>query len=139
MEEEEPKEKVTMDMEESGTNKEEVGKRSMPQSESSSRAFSSKKHIFDKAPGAVYQSKEDLTRQYDEKGNLAMSEIRELIVEVEMIYQHKSFIFLVRDIENKTLNIAVEDEDKVYEVKLHYENINAPDKVQFHRSTSDML
>jgi hypothetical protein len=27
----------------------------------------------------------------------------------------------------------------VSEVKLHYENISAPDKVKFHRNTSDML
>jgi hypothetical protein len=139
LEEEEPKEKVSMDMVESGTNKEEAGKRSMPQSESISRSFSNKKHIFDKAPGAVYQSKEDLARKYVVKGSLAMSEIRELIPEVENISQHKSSLFTVRDIEKKTLNIAVADEDKVSEVKLHYENISAPDKVKFHRNTSDML
>jgi polyhydroxyalkanoate synthesis regulator phasin len=139
LEEEEPKEQVSMDMVESGTNNEEVGKGSMLQSEGSSRTFSSKKHIFDKAPGAVYQSKEDLAKQYVEKGNLAMSEIRELIPEVENISQHKSSLFTVRDIEKKTLNIAVADEDKVSEIKLHYENISAPDKVKFHRNTSDML
>jgi hypothetical protein len=33
----------------------------------------------------------------------------------------------------------VEDEDKVFEIKLHYENIGAPDKVKFHRNASDML
>jgi hypothetical protein len=27
----------------------------------------------------------------------------------------------------------------VSEIKLHYENISAPDKVKFHRNTSDML
>jgi len=53
LEGEEIKGQVSMDMVESGTSKEEVGKRIMPQSESSSRAFRSKKHIFDKAPGAV--------------------------------------------------------------------------------------
>jgi hypothetical protein len=46
----------------------------MPQSESSSRDFSSKKHIFDRAPGEIYQSKEDLAKQYAVKGSLAMSE-----------------------------------------------------------------
>jgi hypothetical protein len=64
LEEEEPKEKVSMDMVESGTSKEETGKRSMPQGESISRAFSSKKHIFDKAHGEIYPSKEDLAKQY---------------------------------------------------------------------------
>jgi hypothetical protein len=139
LEEEEPKEKVSMDMVESGTIKEETGKRNMPQGESSSRDFGSKKHIFDKAPGAVYQSKEDLAKQYAVKGILAMSEIRELIPEVEKISQHKSSLFTVRDIEKKTHNIAVVDEDKVSEVKLHYENISAPYKVKFHRNTCDML
>jgi hypothetical protein len=139
LEDEEPKEQVNMDMVESGTNNVEVGKGSKLQSEGSSRNFSSKKHIFDKAPGAAYQSKEDLAKQYVEKGNLAMNEMRELIPEVERISQHKSSLFTVRDIEKKTFNIAVADEDKVSEIKMKYENISAPDKVKFHRNTSDML
>ena len=68
-----------------------------------------------------------------------MRKIRELIPEVENISQHRSSLFSVRDIEKKTLNIEVVDEDKVSEVKLHYENISAPDNVKFHRNTSDML
>jgi hypothetical protein len=80
-----------------------------------------------------------LARQYAEKGNLALSEIRELIHEVENISQHKSSLFIVRDVEKRTLNIVVVDEDNVFEVKLHYDNINALDKVKFHRNTSDML
>ena len=111
----------------------------MPQSESISRDFSNKNHIFYKAPRVVYQSKEDLERQYVVKGSLAMSEIRELILEVENISQHKSSLFTVMDIEKRTLNIAVAYEDKVSEVKLHYENISASDKVKFHINISDML
>jgi hypothetical protein len=68
---------------------------------------SNKKHVFDKTPGAVYQSKEDLANQYVEKGSLAMSEIRDLIPEVERVSRHKSSLFSVRDVERKTLNIAV--------------------------------
>jgi hypothetical protein len=109
LEEEEPKGKVSMDMVESGTSKEETGKISTPQSESSSRAFSSKKHIFDKTPGAIYQSKEDLANQYAMKGSLAMNEIRDLIPDVERISHHKSSLFSVRDVEKKTLNITVAD------------------------------
>jgi hypothetical protein len=36
-------------------------------------------------------------------------------------------------------NIAVENEDKVSKIKLHYENIGAQDKVRFHRNANDML
>jgi hypothetical protein len=64
LEEEEPKEKMSMDMVENATKNEEVGTRIMPQNESISRVFSSKKHIFSKTPRAVYQSKEDLMNQY---------------------------------------------------------------------------
>jgi hypothetical protein len=91
-----------MDMVESGTSKEEAGKRSMPQSKSISRAFNSKKHVFDKTPRAVYKYKEDLANQYDVKGSLDMSEIRELIPKVENISQHRSFMFSVRDKEEDT-------------------------------------
>jgi hypothetical protein len=133
LEEEEPKEQVNMDMVESGTSTVEVEKGSKLQSEGSSRTFSSKKHIFDKTSGAAYQSKEDLEKQYVEKGNMAMGEMRELVPEVENISQHKSSLFTVRDIEKRTFNIAVADEDKVSEIKIKYDNISAPDKVKFHR------
>jgi hypothetical protein len=57
----------------------------MPQSEGISRDFSSKKHVFNKTLGAVYQSNEDLENKYVVKGSLAMSEIRDLIPDVEMV------------------------------------------------------
>ena len=139
LEEEEPKEKMNMEMVESRTKNEETNIDSMPQGESSSRDFSNKKNVFNKTPGAIYQSKEDLASQYVVKGNLAMSEIRDLLLEVENISQHKSSLFSFKDVERKTLNIAVVDEDKVSKIKLHYENIGAPDKVKFHKNASDML
>jgi hypothetical protein len=128
-----------MDMVESGTDNLEVGKGSKIQSEGNSRTFSNKKHIFDKASGAAYQSKEDLTKHDAEKGNLAMNEMRELIPEVENISHHKSSLFKVRDIEKKTFNIVVADEDKVSEIKIKYENIISPYKVKFHMKTNDMM
>jgi hypothetical protein len=39
-----------------------------------------------------------LEKQYVEKGNMAMSEMRELVPEVENISQHKYSLFIVRDI-----------------------------------------
>jgi hypothetical protein len=70
---------------------------------------------------------------------MALGEMRDLVPEVENISQHKSSLFTVRDIEKRTFNIAVADEDKVSEIKIRYDNISAPDKVKFHRNTSDML
>jgi hypothetical protein len=70
---------------------------------------------------------------------MANSEIRDLLPEVEKISHHKSSLLLVRDVERKTFNIVVADDDKVSEIKMHYENIGAPDKVNFHRNVSDML
>jgi hypothetical protein len=46
---------------------------------------------------------------------------------------------MVRDIEKRTFNIAVVDEDKFIEIKIRYEKSNALDKVKFHRNTNDML
>jgi hypothetical protein len=42
-------------------------------------------------------------------------------------------------VERKTFNIAIADDEKVSEIKMHYESIGAPDKVKFHRNVSDML
>ena len=56
---------------------------SMPQSESNTNVFSSRKHIFSQTPGAFYHSKEDLMNQYVVKGSMANSEIMDLFPEVE--------------------------------------------------------
>jgi len=55
-------------------------------------------------------------------------EIKELLPEVEGTSKCKSHLLLVKDVEKKTFNIAVADNDKV-----------SPDKVKFHRNVSDML
>jgi hypothetical protein len=83
--------------------------------------------------------REDLGKQYAKKGNLAMNEMRELVPEVENISQHKSSLFTITDIEKRNFNISVAHEEKVSEIKIRYDNISAPDKVKFHRITSDML
>ena len=83
-------------MVESITKNKEVNTENMPQGESSSRVSSSKKHVFSKTPGVVYQSKEDLENQYIMKGNLAMHEIRDLLPEVERIsrvFSSKKHVF----------------------------------------------
>jgi hypothetical protein len=139
LEEEELEKKTSMEMVEGATKNKDAGKGSKPQSESSSRVFSNKKHIFSKTPGAVYQSKEDLMNQYVVKGSMANSEIRDLFPEVEKISHHKASLLSVRDMERKTFNIAVADDDKVSEIKMHYGNIGAPEKVKFHMNVSNML
>jgi hypothetical protein len=70
---------------------------------------------------------------------MAMGEMRDLVPEVENISQHKSSMFTIRDIEKTTFNIIVANEDKLSEIKVRYDNISAPEKVKFHRNTSDML
>ena len=77
--------------------------------------------------------------QYVVKGSMANSEIRDFLLKVENISQHKASLFSVRDVERKTLNIEIADDDKVSEIRMHYENIGAPDKVKFQRNASDML
>jgi hypothetical protein len=77
--------------------------------------------------------------QYVMKGIMANSEIRDLLPEVEGTFQHKAHLLSVRDVKKKTFNITVVDDYKVSEIKMHYENIGAPDKVKFHRNVSDML
>jgi hypothetical protein len=128
-----------MEMVESATKNAGASIGSMPQSEINTKIFSSRKHIFSKTPGEIYQSKEDLVNQYAVKGSMENSEIRDLLPEVEKNSQHKAFVLSVRDVERKIFNKAVADDDKVSEIKMHYENIGAPDKVKFHGNFSDML
>jgi hypothetical protein len=65
--------------------------------------------------------------------------MRDLVPEVENISRHKSSLLIVRDVEKRTFDIAVSYEDKVSEIKIRYDNINAPNKVKFHKHMSDML
>jgi hypothetical protein len=69
LEEEEPKEKTCMEMVEGVTKNEEVGTENITQTKSSTKVFSSRKHIFSQTLGAVYQSKEDLMNQYVVNGS----------------------------------------------------------------------
>ena len=137
LEDEGPRDQVNLNIVESGTNIVEIEERIHLESEGNSRSFHSQKYYFDKAHDATYQSKEDLAKQYAEKRNVALGEMRDLFREVEKFSQLKSFLFTVRDIENKTFNIAVAEEDKVSKIKIEYDKISAPDKAQFHKQTSD--
>jgi hypothetical protein len=80
-----------------------------------------------------------LEKHYAKKGNIALGEMRGLVPEEEKISQQKYSLFTVRDVENKTFNIAFSYEDKVSEIKISPDNISAPDKVKFHNNTNDML
>ena len=80
-----------------------------------------------------------MEKHYAEKGNIALGEMRDLVPEVEKISQHKYSLFTVRDVEKRTFNIAVVDEEKVSEIKIKYDNISAQDKVKFHKHNTNML
>jgi hypothetical protein len=67
---------------------------------------------------------------------MANSEIRDLFPKVDKISQHKASLFSVRDMERKTFNIEIEYHDKVFEIKMHYENIGAPVRIFRHLGVS---
>jgi hypothetical protein len=137
LEDEGPRDQVnTM---ESGTNIVEIEERSQLESEGSSRAFHSQKYYFGKAPGIAYQSREDLAKQYVEKRNVALGEMRYLFPKVENVSQQRASLFTVRDTKSKNFNIAVAEEDKVSEIKIKYHDISTPDKVKFHKKTNDLV
>ena len=65
--------------------------------------------------------------------------MRDLFPGVEKFSKQKASLFVVRDTENKNFNIVVAYVDKVSEIKIKYDNISSPDKVKFHKQTSDLL
>jgi len=139
LEDEESRDQENLNMVESGTSTVYIEEGNKIQSEGNSRTFCNKKYLFDKTSGLAYQSREDLEKQYADKGNIALGEIKALFPEVETVSQHKYSLLTVTNVENKTFNIVVSEEDKVSEMKIKYDNISAPDKVKFHKQTSDML
>jgi hypothetical protein len=80
-----------------------------------------------------------LAKQYAEKGNATLGEMRDLVPEVEKVSQQKYSLFTVRDVENRTFNNAVAEEDKISEIKIKYDKMSSPYKVKFYKKTSDML
>jgi hypothetical protein len=80
-----------------------------------------------------------LEKQYAEKENITLGEMRDLVPEVEIISQHKYSLLTVRDVKKRTFNIEVAKDDKVSEINIRYANISAPNKVKFHKNTNDML
>jgi hypothetical protein len=68
-----------------------------------------------------------------------LGEMRDLFPGVEKFSKQKASLFVVRDTENKNFNIVVAYVDKVSEIKIKYDNISAPDKVQFHKQANDLL
>ena len=59
--------------------------------------------------------------------------MKDLFPKVEKFSQQKYSLFVVRDTENKTFNIAVAKENKVSDIKIKYENKSVFDKVKFHK------
>jgi hypothetical protein len=62
-----------------------------------------------------------------------------LIPEVKKASQHKYSLFIVRATGSKTFNISIEEEYKVSKIRIKYDNIISPNKVQLHKQASDLL
>lgn len=48
-------------------------------------------------------------------------------------------VFTLKGPKTNTLNIVVTNENKMSEVKIKMDHVNFPDKIQFHRQTTEFL
>jgi hypothetical protein len=52
--------------------------------------------------------------------------------------QEKVSLITVKDPKKNTLNIAMIEEDKVYEVKIRMDQVNGPDQINFHKQALEV-
>ena len=151
---------VILDLDES-TNQEEIGKgvtiqQENPEQEATSSSeqivsqFVVKTHQssifldlqsyqYEEAFEAQYKSKLDLIQQYTKKMDINLQENQKRIKDVRKDTPNKVSMLTIKEPTQNVLNIALVEDDKVVEIKLRMDKISVPDKIHFHRQTSEVL
>jgi FtsZ-binding cell division protein ZapB len=96
-------------------------------------------YLSSDAQNSQFKSKKELITQYAQKKKQLFEEGQKLFSEVRKLSQNKVSLVTVKDAERNTLNIAVTEENKVTEMKIKTDQINAPDKIHLHKQTSEMI
>lgn len=81
----------------------------------------------------------DLIIQYAQARKESLEENKKFLLEIRKLSQEKVSLITVKEAKHITLNIAVEEEDKVSEIKIMMDQLNVLDKVNFHKKMSGVL
>ena len=80
-----------------------------------------------------------MIQQYTKKRDLNLHENNKRMKEVRKASPNKLSLLTIKELTKNVLNIAFIEEEKVAEMKLRMDQISVPDKIHFHRQTSEIL
>ena len=80
-----------------------------------------------------YESKHNLVKKFSEERNLSAKENFKLMKEVRKNTDASSSLLTVREKDNNTLKIVVDDQVEGSQVRIQMDKIAIPDKINFHK------
>lgn len=88
---------------------------------------------------SLYESKKDLVKKLSKEINLSAKENFKLMQEVRKNNYAGSSLLLVRERDNNTLRIAIDDQAKESQAMIQMDKIVVPDKRNFHKLVYEVL
>ena len=88
---------------------------------------------------SLYESKQDLVQKFLEERNLSTEENFKLMQDVKKNTYMGSSLLTVRERDNNTLRIALDDQVGGSEVRIQMNKIAFPEKIFFHKQISEVL
>lgn len=88
---------------------------------------------------SLYESKQDLVKKFSEERNISADENFKLMQEVRKRSYASCSLLTIREKENNTLKIDVDDQVKGSQVKIQMDTIAILDKINFHKQVSKVL
>ena len=101
--------------------------------------FQFQSYLFSQAQPTQYKSKVEIVKKYTNKRNLTLEENQKLMTEARKFAPEKASLITVKEPIGDSLNIVVVDQNKVVEFQIRMDKVNVPDKIHFHKQSSEVL
>ena len=111
----------------------------MFESRKSKPTFQYHSYLFSQAQPTQYKSKAKIGKQYIDKRNLTLEENQKLMAEARKYALEKASLITVKEPMGDALNIVVVEKNKVVEFQIRMDKVNVPDKIHFHRQSSEVI
>ena len=96
------------------------------------------KHVFD-TENSLYESKQDMVKKFSQEINLSVEQNFKFIQEVRKNTFAGTSLLIVKERDNNTLRIVVDDQAEGSQVMIQMDKITIPDKINFHKQASEVL
>lgn len=102
-------------------------------------SFQYQSYLFSQAQPTPYKYKVEIVKQYIDKRNLTLEENQKLMAEARMYAPEKASLITIKEPMGDALDIVVLEQNKVVEFQNIMDKVNVPDKIHFHRQSSEAL